>query len=166
MKDLFSEMFYGFIAISMLIELLGGDLYCMLFAIDRVAELLDIGVSLAYQHLLILAIWNTLSCVGAAMVFYGLYFHEKMYFRRVGNLLTVVGLLSYGSYQFWFATNHLGEVGFYVKGAAIVYILFGIVAWYLSKGLSGSGWRPAQLVESGNPYRPDDTLARVKDYGW
>jgi hypothetical protein len=165
MKDLLRESFFGFVAIAMAIEFIGADLFCLFFATDRVAELLEIDLALAESHMLTLAFWNGFATLGAGMVLFSLRNHEWVQVRRTGIVLTVLALLGYACYQFLFATTQLGDHRIYVQGAAVVYALFGISAALIGRSLFRSDWRPDQPV-SASDYRPADTLDRLKVAGF
>ena len=155
MKDLLREMFYGFIAIAMFIELIGGDLYCLLFAIDRVALLLEITEELAVQHMLVLSVWNGMAAIGSAMVCYCLRNPQYVQTRRWGLVLTATGLVAYAAYQFWFAGNKLGDFGIWIQGISLIYGAFGLGTIWYGMELFRSDWEPKQPVQR---ERADDTL--------
>ena len=59
---------------------------------------------------------------------------------RIGVVITTVGMLAYGGYQFWAATFQLGFMPNFHKLVGVVYAMLGIIAWFiggdLRKGLN------------------------------
>ena len=72
-----------------------------------------------------------------------------------------IALIGYGCYQFWFATNKLGDHGIYVQGISLIYMLFGFLAARIGPTMFSDQWRPDQPVEGTGRFRAGDTLRRL-----
>ncbi|HJP04005.1 MAG: hypothetical protein QF789_09730 [Gammaproteobacteria bacterium] len=132
MKDLLRELYFGFIAILMLSELVAGNLYSLLFAIERPAELMAVSIEVAYRHMSTLAVLDAIVGVGAGMVIWSIRYKEMVRFGRNGVFMTTLGMLVYGGYQFWHATYQLGATQPIIKVVGTTYAALGVGAWFVA----------------------------------
>jgi hypothetical protein len=135
MKDLGRVIFFGFIAILMLSELLTSNLYSLIGPLDATAEIMGISVSAERNRLIILIILDLIPGVGAVLAVRGLRNSRAARIGGTGVILTTIGMLAYGGYQFWAATYLLGEMLAFVKAVGVVYAALGVIAWFVGVDL-------------------------------
>jgi len=135
MKELSRVIYFGFIAILMLSELLLSNLYSLIWSLDATAEMMKITPSAEAIRLLILIILGGMAGVGALLSMRSFRSSDAGQAGAIGVTLTTVGMLTYAAYQFYAATYQLGAMQSMVKGVAVVYALLGIFAWIIGAEL-------------------------------
>jgi hypothetical protein len=138
MKTFFQELYFLFISLLMLSELLAGNMFSLTLGLDRAAELMAVSTETARTHIIILSVFDALAGFGAAAVFFACRNIESSYAvtaGRIGIIATSIGMLLYGSYQLWYAIYQLGDIQEYIKAIGIVYALFGVIAWVIGEDM-------------------------------
>ena len=135
-----SRMFYfGFIAFLGLSENIG-NLYSLFGPLEDTAELMGVDVADERIRLVILIFLDAIFAIGAVLSLWGYRNSEAVRAGRMGVVITTLGLLAYGGYQFWAATFQLGFMPNFHKLVGVVYAMLGIIAWFvggdLRKGIS------------------------------
>jgi len=131
MKKRSRMIYFGFLAVLMLSELLASNLYSLLGPLESTAELMGVSVAVERIRLIILIILDAIPGLGAVLVIRGYRHVEAGPAARMGVIATTVGMLVYGGYQFWAATFQLGNMQSFVQLVGVVYALLGIGAWFV-----------------------------------
>ena len=104
------------------------------------ADLMGVSVTTERTRLVILIFLDTIPAIGVVLFIWGYRNGEAARAGHIGVVITTVGMLLYGSYQFWAATFQLGFMPNFHKLVGVVYATLGIIAWFvggdLRKGLS------------------------------
>ena len=131
--------YFGFIAFLVLSENIG-NLYSLIGPLKNTADLMGVSVAAERIRLVILIFLDTIPAIGAVLSIWGYRSGEAARAGRIGVVITTVGMLAYGGYQFWAATFQLGFMPNVHKLIGLVYATLGIFAWFvggdLRKGLS------------------------------
>ena len=133
-------IYFGFLAVLMLSEMVTSNIYSLLGPLEETAELMGVSVSEERIRLIILIILDAAPGTGALFAIRGYRRIEAGRAGRMGVIATTLGMLIYGGYQFWSATYQLGNMQGFVQLVGIVYALLGVGAWFvggdLRKGIS------------------------------
>ena len=142
MAPLLRELYFGFIVILMVSELVARNLYSLIFQIERPAETMAVSVEVIRAHLSMLLLLDAIPAIGAMLVLWAFRHTEAVRSGRIGVFVTTLGLLAFGVYQFWYATYRLENFQSFTQAASIIYLILGIIAWYvggsLRRGVSSS----------------------------
>jgi hypothetical protein len=133
-------IFFGFIAVLMLSEMVTSNVYSLLGPLEDTAELMGVSESVERFRLIILIVLDAIPGIAAVMVIIAYRSEDASGVGRIAVILTTFGMLAYGGYQFWSATFQLGNMQNFVRLVGAVYSLFGGIAWIvggdLRRGLS------------------------------
>ncbi len=141
------QMFYfGFIALLMLSEMVGSNIYSLLGPLEDTAVFMDVSVAAERVRLVILIVLDAIPGVGALMAIRGYRRVEAAQAGRIGVYVTTYGMIAYGSYQFLSAVFQLGNRQSFVMLVGVVYSLLGVVAWFVGRNLrNGVAWREESI---------------------
>ncbi|MAF84217.1 MAG: hypothetical protein QGH93_12695 [Gammaproteobacteria bacterium] len=135
MKQRNRKIYFGFIAVLMLSEMITSNVYSLIGPLEDTAELMGVSVSVESIRLVILIILDVIPGVGAVLVLWAYRSADAVYVGRLGVILTTGGMLAYGIYQFWSATFQLGNMQNFVRLVGVVYASLGIIAWLVGRDL-------------------------------
>jgi hypothetical protein len=135
MKGRGRTIYFGFIAVLMLSELLTSNLYSLIGPLEDTAALMGVSVAVERVRLVILILLDAVPGIGAVLVVRAYRTGDAAGAGRAGVMLTTFGMLAYGAYQFWSATFQLGNMQGFVKLVGIVYAALGVVAWLVGGDL-------------------------------
>jgi len=117
-----------------------GNLYSLIGPLKNTADLMGVSVEAERIRLVILIFLDTIPAIGAVLSIWGYRKGEAARAGHIGVVITTIGMLAYGGYQFWAATFQLGFMPNLHKLVGVVYATLGIIAWFvggdLRKGLS------------------------------
>ncbi len=128
-------IYFGFIAVLMLSEMLTSNLYSLLGPLKDTAELMGVSVEVERVRLIILILLDALPGIAAVVVLWAYKNTDVAGAGRAGVIATTIGMLAYGAYQFWSATYQLGNMQNFVKLVGVVYAALGVVAWFVGGDL-------------------------------
>jgi hypothetical protein len=128
-------IYFGFIAVLMLSEMVTSNVYSLLGPLEDTAELMGVSESVERIRLIILIVLDAIPGVAAVMAIVAYRSEDALGIGRVAVILTTFGMLAYGGYQFWSATFQLGNMQNFVRLVGVVYSLFGIIAWIVGSDL-------------------------------
>lgn len=141
MKKRSRMLYFGFIAFLGLSENIG-NLYSLIGPLEDTADLMGINVVAERIRLVILIFLDAIFAIGAMLSIWSYRSSEAAGAGRIGVVITTIGMLAYGGYQFWAATFQLGFMPNFHKIVGVVYAMLGIIAWFvggdLRKGLSST----------------------------
>jgi hypothetical protein len=108
------------------------------------------GVSVEAKRiwLVILIFLDTIPAAGALLSIWGYRSLKAAQAGRISVVITTVGLLVWGGYQFLAATFQLGFLPNFHKLLGIVYATFGIIAWFVGADLRQGLSSPNQSIPS------------------
>jgi hypothetical protein len=135
MKKRSRIIYFGFIAVLMLSEMVTSNVYSLLGPLEDTAELMGVSVSVERIRLVILIVLDAIPGLAAVIVILAYRSGDAARVGRFAVILTTFGMLAYGGYQFWSATFQLGNMQNFVRLVGFVYSLFGIIAWYVGADL-------------------------------
>jgi hypothetical protein len=144
-------IYFGFIAILMLSEMVTSNLYSLIGPLEDTSELMGVSVPVERIRLAILIVLDAIPGVGAVLAIRGYRSVNNAGAGRIGVILTTFGLLAYGCYQFWSATFQLGNMQNFVKLVGVVYATLGIIAWFVGADLRQGPASPNQSMEADPP---------------
>lgn len=140
MKKRSRIIYFGFLAVLMLSEMVTSNIYSLVWPLEETAELMGVSVAVERIRLIILIVLDAIPGAGALFAMQGYRHIEAGQAGRIGVVVTTFGMLAYGGYQFWSASFQLGNMQGFVKLVGVVYALLGVGAWFmggdLRKGLS------------------------------
>ena len=128
-------IFFAFIAILMLSEMVGSNLWSLIGPLEDTAKFMGVSVAEERVRLIILIILDAIPGIGALLAVQG---YRRSGSRRTGRngvIITTVGMLAYGSYQFTSAIIQLGDRQSFVMLVGVVYASLGIAAWFIGRDL-------------------------------
>ena len=135
MKTRTRIIYFAFIAILMLSEMITSNLWSLVGPLADTAGLMGVSVEVERIRLIILIVLDAIPGVGAVLAIRAYRHPDSAGTGRIGVIMTVFGMLAYGCYQFWSATSQLGNMQGFVKLVGIVYALLGVVAWFIGRDL-------------------------------
>ncbi|MEM7347435.1 MAG: hypothetical protein AAF485_24615 [Chloroflexota bacterium] len=128
-QKIFRIIFFAVIALLLLSELVFSNIGSF-GNIEAVAEQLGLTVAAERVRLYILILFDAIGGVGALLALWGLFRSEAASTLRLGVLLTTIGLVGYGVYQFFSALFQLGDAfRIPIMIVGVVYAGLGIVTW-------------------------------------
>jgi hypothetical protein len=140
MKKRSRIIYFGFIAVLMLSEMVTSNVYSLLGPLENTAEIMGVSVSVERIRLIILIVLDAIPGIAAVIAITAYRSGDASGVGRIAVILTTFGMLAYGGYQFWSATFQLGNMQNFVRLVGVVYSVFGIIAWFvggdLRQGLS------------------------------
>ena len=148
MKKRYRLIYFGFLAFLLLSEMVTSNLYSVIGPLEETAELMGVSIALERTRLIILIILDAVPGVGALFAIQGYRRIEAGRAGRIGVIVTTLGMLAYGGYQFWSATFQLGNMQGFVKLVGVVYALLGVGAWFIGSDLRKGHSVADQSVES------------------
>jgi len=151
MKKRSRMIYFIFIAVLMLSEMITANIYSLLGPLEETAEFMGVGVEAERVRLVILIILDAIPGMGAVLAIWGYRSSEAAQIGRIGVIVTTVGMLAYGSYQFWAATFLLGFMPNLHKLIGFVYVMLGIVAWFVGVDLRQGLSSPNQSMQADRP---------------
>ncbi|MEM7119074.1 MAG: hypothetical protein AAF614_42040 [Chloroflexota bacterium] len=126
-------IFFAIIALLLLSELVFSNIGS-LGNVEEVAQQLGLTVPAERIRLYILILFDAIGGIGAILALIALSRTEALAPRRTGVLLTTIGLIGYGIYQFFSALLQLsGDFRIPVMSVGVVYTLLGVVAWITNR---------------------------------
>jgi hypothetical protein len=128
-------IYFGFIAVLMLSEMITSNLYSLIGPLDDTSALMGVSVDVERVRLMILIVLDAIPGVGALLAIWAYRHVDSPAIGRIGVVLTTLGMLAYGSYQFWSATYQLGNMQDFVKLVGVVYGALGVGAWFVGGDL-------------------------------
>jgi hypothetical protein len=150
MKKRSRIIYFGFIAFLVSSENIG-NFYSLIGPLKNTADLMGVSVVGERIRLVILIFLDAIPAIGAVLSIWGYRNSEAARAGRIGVVITTVGMLAYGGYQFWAATFQLGFMPNFHKLVGVMYATLGIIAWFvggdLRKGLSS----PNQSMQVDQP---------------
>jgi hypothetical protein len=141
-------IYFGFIALLMLSELVTSNLWSLVGPLEKTAEMMGVTVAVERIRLIILIILDAVPGVGALLAIRGYRRAEASKAGLIGVYLTTFGMLAYGGYQFWSATFQIGNMQGFVKLVGVVYAVLGIVGWYVGADLRNGPPLPEKRILS------------------
>jgi hypothetical protein len=135
MKKRSRIIYFGFIAVLMLSEMVTSNVYSLLGPLEDTAEIMGVSVSAERIRLIILIVLDIVPGVAAVIAITAYRSGDTAGVGRVAVILTTFGMLAYGGYQFWSATVQLGNMQNFVRLVGVVYAVLGIIAWFVGSDL-------------------------------
>jgi hypothetical protein len=135
MKKRSRIIYFGFVAVLMLSEMVTSNAYSLLGPLEDTAELMGVSASVERIRLIILIVLDAVPGVAAVIAITAYRSGDASGVGRVAVILTTFGMLAYGGYQFWSATFQLGNMQNFVRLVGVVYAVFGIIAWFVGSDL-------------------------------
>jgi hypothetical protein len=148
MKKRSRIIYFGFIAVLMLSEMVTSNVYSLLGPLEDTAELMGVSESLERIRLIILSVLDAIPGVAAVIVILAYRSGDASGVGRFAVILTTFGMLAYGGYQFWSATFQLGNMQNFVRLVGVVYSVFGIIAWFVGGDLRQGLSSPNQSMKA------------------
>jgi hypothetical protein len=150
MKQRGRIIFFAFIAILMLSEMIGSNLWSLIGPLEDTAKFMGVSVAEERVRLIILIILDAIPGIGALLAVQG---YRRSGSRRTGRngvIITTFGMLAYGSYQFTSAIIQLGDRQSFVMLVGVVYASLGVAAWFIGSDLRQEVASPDALAEHGD----------------
>jgi hypothetical protein len=141
------KIYFGFIAVLVLSENIG-NFYSLIGPLKNTADLMGVSVDAERIRLVILVFLDTIPAIGAMLSVWGYRNSEAARAGRIGVVITTVGMLAYGGYQFWAATFQLGFMPTFHKLVGVVYATLGIIAWFVGSDLRKGLPSPNQSLQA------------------
>ncbi len=135
MKTRSRVIYFGFIAILMLSEMLTSNLYSLLGPLEDTAEMMGVSVAVERVRLMILIVLDAVPGVAALFAIQGYRKKISAQAARTGVIVTTLGMVGYGVYQFWSANFQIGNMQGFVMLVGVLYASLGIVAWFVGGDL-------------------------------
>lgn len=135
MKNRGRIIYFGFIALLMLSEMITSNFYSLVWPLEETAVIMGVTVAVECIRLIILIILDAIPGVGAVFAMQGYRRIESRRAGRIGVIVTTYGMLAYGIYQFLSATFQLGNMRGFVMLVGVVYSLLGVAAWFIGADL-------------------------------
>jgi hypothetical protein len=132
-------IFFAFVAFLMLSEMITSNLWSLLGPLEETAKLMGVSVSEERIRLIILFILDAIPGIGALCAIRGYRRSESLKAGRNGVIITTIGMLAYGGYQFASALFQLGNLRTFVMIVGVVYSLIGVAAWFVGRDLREAG---------------------------
>ena len=134
------KIYFGFIALLMLSEMVTSNMYSLLGPLESTADIMGVSVSVETVRLMILIVLDAVPGLAAVIAYMAYKNGDAAGNGRIAVTLTALGMIAYGVYQFLSATFQLGNMQSFVQLVGVVYATLGIVAWFvggdLRRGLS------------------------------
>jgi len=143
-------IFFAFIAVLMLSEMIASNLWSLIGPLEDTAKFMGVSVAEERVRLIILIILDAIPGIGALFAVQG---YRRSGSRRAGRngvIITTFGMLAYGSYQFTSAIIQLGDRRNFVMVVGVVYASLGIAAWFIGRDLRQSTASSDQLANHGD----------------
>ena len=144
-------IFFAFIAILMLSEMIASNLWSLIGPLEDTAKFMGVSVAEERVRLIILIILDAIPGIGALLAVQGYRRSGSRRTGRIGVIITTFGMLAYGSYQFTSAIIQLGDRRNFVMVVGVVYASLGIAAWFIGRDLRQADASPANPAE----FRPN-----------
>ncbi|MBS93823.1 MAG: hypothetical protein CL799_05205 [Chromatiales bacterium] len=135
MKQRSRIIFFYFIAILMLSEMITSNLYSLVGPLEDTAEFMGITVAAERIRLVILIVLDAIPGVGAVLAIRAYRHSVTVGTGRIGVLTSTLGMLAYGGYQLWSAMFLLGNRQSFVTLVGVVYATLGLVTWLVGSDL-------------------------------
>jgi len=132
-------IFFAFVAFLMLSEMITSNLWSLIGPLEETAKLMGVSVSEERIRLIILFILDANPGIGALCAIRGYRRSESLKAGRNGVIITTIGMLAYGGYQFASALFQLGNLRTFVMIVGVVYSLIGVAAWFVGRDLREAG---------------------------
>jgi hypothetical protein len=136
-------IYFGFLAVLMLSEMLTSNIYSLLGPLEATAKMMGVSVAEERNRLIVLIFLDAVPGIGALLVIRAYRRGVATSAGRMAVMATTVGMIVYGVYQFWSATFQLGNMQHFVQWVGVVYSLLGAGAWFiggdLRKGPASAG---------------------------
>ena len=150
MKHRGQIIFFAFIAVLMLSEMIGSNLWSLIGPLEDTAKFMGVSVAEERVRLIILIILDAIPGVGALLAVQGYRLSGSRRAGRNGVIITTFGMLAYGSYQFTSAIFQLGDRQSFVMLVGVVYASLGVTAWFIGRDLRQAEASPADPAEHGD----------------
>ncbi len=134
MKKRSRIIYFSVIAFLMISENIG-NVYSLMGGLEKTAELMGVPVQDERTRIMILIFLDAVPAIGALLAIWAYRNSTRVQAGRIGVAVTTIGLLAYGSYQFWAATYQLGFMPMMHQFIGIFYAALGIAAWYIGSDL-------------------------------
>ena len=144
-------IYFGFIAILMLSEMITSNIYSLMGPLEDTSELMGVSVSVERVRLIILIALDAIPGAGAVLAIWAYRNADSMGIGHISVILTAFGMLAYGCYQFWSATFQLGNMQNFVKLVGIVYASLGVIAWFVGGDLRQGLTSPSPSMQADQP---------------
>jgi hypothetical protein len=151
MKNRGRIIYFGFIAVLMLSEMVTSNLYSLIGPLEATSELMGVSVAVERIRLVILIVLDAIPGAGAVIAIWAYRSVDASRIGRIGVILTTYGMLAYGCYQFWSATFQLGNMQNFVKLVGFIYAVLGIIAWFVGGNLRQGLSSPNQSMQTDQP---------------
>ena len=147
MKKRTRMIYFGFIAILMLSEMVFADIYTLLGPLEKTAELIGVDVEVERARLMLLTVLDFIPGIGAILAVRAYRNAAAAHLGGVGVNMASIGILSYGLYQLWFATYLLQWMPAFHQGVGSFYVLLGVLTWLVGGDLRKGQPVSSQLVQ-------------------
>ena len=151
MKKRSRMIYFIFIAVLMLSEMITANIYSLVWRLEETAELIGVAVEVERARLMLLIVLDFISGVGAILAVRAYRNADAAHLGGVGVIMTSVGILTYGLYQLWFATYLLQWLPTFHQGVGIFYALLGVLTWFVGCDLRKGQSPPNQSVQPDQP---------------
>ncbi|MEJ2140295.1 MAG: hypothetical protein P8Y61_12775 [Gammaproteobacteria bacterium] len=137
MKTRTRIIYFSFIALIMLSELVTSNLYSLFGNLENTADIMGVTVAEERIRLYILIVLDIVAGGGALLAVTGYVRAGAANLGRIGVTMAAVGMVIYGCYQFWAGTFQLGTESMQnlTRTVGIIYPLIGIGAWFVGRDL-------------------------------
>lgn len=140
-------IYFGFIAVLMLSEMVMANIYSLLGSLEKTAELIGVDVEVERARLMLLIVLDFISGVGAILAVRAYRNAKAAHLGGVGVIMASFGILTYGLYQLWFATYLLQWLPAFHQGVGIFYALLGALTWFVGCDLRKGQSPPNQSMQ-------------------
>ena len=135
MKKRSRMIYFGFIAVLMLSEMVMANIYSLLGPLEKTAELMGVDMEVERARLMLLIVLDFIPGIGAILAVRAYRNAEAEHLGGVGVLMASIGILTYGLYQLWFATYLLQWLPTFHQGVGIFYASLGVLTWFVGSDL-------------------------------
>jgi len=135
MKTRSRMIYFGFLAVLMLSEMVTSNIYSLFGPLDITAEIMGVSIAQERTRLIILIFLDAVPGIGALLVIRAYRRGGAAPAGRMAVMATTLGMIAYGIYQFWSATFQLGNMQNFVQLVGVVYSLLGVGAWLIGGDL-------------------------------
>jgi hypothetical protein len=124
-------IFFSIIALLMFAELWFSNVGTLTNNLEGIAALMGLSVAAERTRLIILISLDAIAGVGALIALVGCLINHTV-LRRIGAMMTGIGLLLYGGYQLYSALTQLpAELRATIALIGLIYMGIGIAAWLI-----------------------------------
>jgi hypothetical protein len=151
MKKRSRMIYFGFIAILMLSEMVFANIYTLLGPLKKTADLIGVDLEVERARLMLLTVLDFIPGIGAILAVRAYRNADAAHLGGVGVIMASAGILTYGLYQLWFATYLLQWLPSFHQGVGIFYVLLGILTWFVGSDLRKVPSPPNQSMQADQP---------------